>query len=191
MRLWQSRTWATFTITVVPLKQDHLVAPVELVGFAWRKAQRDVSPPLSIARVPCSTVWRNAARHRSRRHTACPRSSSKIRINVSCSRADLAAFAARNPSSSDAQPPSFGRGCTGRSYLKDVSPDRSTFRTVFRDTFRSRAISLIVLPLMKCSRRIRRNRLHDQHPPPPASFQSRQRNRPNWRGSILDADPPA
>jgi hypothetical protein len=26
---------------------------------------------------------------------------------------------------------------------------------VFRDTFRSRAISLIVLPLMKCSRRIR------------------------------------
>ncbi|MDR6305651.1 hypothetical protein GGQ85_003375 [Nitrobacter vulgaris] len=31
----------------------------------------------------------------------------------------------------------------------------STFRTVFRDTFRSRAISLIVLPLMKCSRRIR------------------------------------
>ncbi|WP_210268585.1 MULTISPECIES: hypothetical protein, partial [unclassified Bradyrhizobium] len=29
-----------------------------------------------------------------------------------------------------------------------------------------------------------RNRLHDQHPQPPASFQSRQRNRPNWRGRI-------
>jgi hypothetical protein len=39
--------------------------------------------------------------------------------------------------------------------IHEVSPDLSTFRTVFRDTFRSRAISLIVLPLMKCSRRIR------------------------------------
>jgi hypothetical protein len=37
----------------------------------------------------------------------------------------------------------------------DVAPDRSTLWTVFRDTFRSRAITLIVLPLMKCSRRIR------------------------------------
>jgi hypothetical protein len=35
--------------------------------------------------------------------------------------------------------PSFGRGCTCRSYSKEVSPDLSTFRTVFRDTFRSRA----------------------------------------------------
>jgi hypothetical protein len=36
-----------------------------------------------------------------------------------------------------------------------------------------------------------RNRLHDQHPQPPASFQSRQRNSPFCRGSILDADPSA
>src|ERR1700752_5303097 len=36
-----------------------------------------------------------------------------------------------------------------------------------------------------------RNRLHDQHPPPPALLRSRQRNRPTCRGSILDADPPA
>src|SRR5580704_3662220 len=42
-----------------------------------------------------------------------------------------------------------------RSYSNDVTPERSTLRTVFRDTFRSRAISLIVLPLRKCSRRIR------------------------------------
>src|ERR1700737_5452820 len=60
-----------------------------------------------------------------------------------------------NPSSSAAHRPSFGRGCTTRSYSNEVSPDLSTFRTVFRDTFRSRAISLIVLPLMKCSRLIR------------------------------------
>jgi hypothetical protein len=29
------------------------------------------------------------------------------------------------------------------------------------------------------------NRLHDQHPRPPTSLQSRQRNRPIYRGSIL------
>src|SRR6202035_5818706 len=34
-----------------------------------------------------------------------------------------------------------------------------------------------------------RNRLHDKHPQPPASFESRQPNRPTYRGSILDADP--
>jgi hypothetical protein len=47
--------------------------------------------------------------------------------------------------------PSFGRGWTFRWYSNAVSPDRSTLRTVLRDTFRSRAISLIVLPLIKCS----------------------------------------
>ena len=40
-------------------------------------------------------------------------------------------------------------------YSKEVAPDRRTFRTVFRDTFRSRAISLIGLPLTRCSRLIR------------------------------------
>src|SRR5882724_12417025 len=40
-------------------------------------------------------------------------------------------------------------------YSKDVAPDRRTFRTVFRDTFSSRAISLIDLPLTQCSRLIR------------------------------------
>src|SRR5712664_3019886 len=40
-------------------------------------------------------------------------------------------------------------------YSKEVAPDRRTFRTVFRDTFRSRAISLIDLPLIRCSRLIR------------------------------------
>src|SRR6202035_203082 len=34
-----------------------------------------------------------------------------------------------------------------------------------------------------------RNRRHDKHPQPPASFESRQPNRPTYRGSILDADP--
>ena len=73
----------------------------------------------------------------------------------------------------------------------DRTSDRTGVRTVFRDTLRSRAISLIVLPLRKCSRRNPPNRLHCQHSPPPASNQSEQRIRPNGRGSILDADNPA
>src|ERR1700685_1129399 len=78
-----------------------------------------------------------------------------------------------------------------RSYSKDVAPDRSTLRTVFRDTFRSRAISLIVLPLMKCSRRIRPIVSTVSIPPTPRLDQSEQRIRPTFRGSILDADPRA
>src|SRR5215813_619841 len=53
------------------------------------------------------------------------------------------------------QPPSFGRGCTARAYSKIVAPERRTLRTVFRDTFSSRTICLIDLPLTKCSRLIR------------------------------------
>jgi len=34
------------------------------------------------------------------------------------------------------------------------------------------------------------NRLHNQHPPPPASRQSGQPNKPEIGESILDADPP-
>ena len=44
------------------------------------------------------------------------------------------------------------------------SPHLSTFRTVFRDTFGSRAISLIVLPFDEVLAPNPRNRLHDQHP---------------------------
>ena len=40
MRLWQSRTWATFTVTVAPLSKTIFVAPIELIGFARSKAQR-------------------------------------------------------------------------------------------------------------------------------------------------------
>ena len=43
----------------------------------------------------------------------------------------------------------------GRYNVSRPNADRASAVTVFRDTFRSRAISLIVLPLMKCSRRIR------------------------------------
>src|SRR5258708_19123429 len=113
-----------------------------------------------------------------------------MRISVSCSRAALVSFRASSSSRSVVHRPSFGSGWTSRSYARDVSPDRSILRTVFRDTRRSRAICLIVLPLTKCSRRIRPIVSTASIPPPPASNQSEQRIRPNWRGSILDADNP-
>src|SRR5258708_2613261 len=113
-----------------------------------------------------------------------------MRISVSCSRAALVSFRASSSSRSVVHRPSFGSGWTSRSYARDVSPDRSILRTVFRDTRRSRASCLIVLPLTKCSRRIRPIVSTVSIPPPPASNQSEQRIRPNWRGSILDADNP-
>src|SRR5580693_1094366 len=113
-----------------------------------------------------------------------------MRISVSRSRPALVVFPASSSSRSAVHRPSFGSGWTSRSYSKDVSPDRSTLRTVFRDTLRSREICLIVLPLTKCSRRIRPIVSTVSIPPPPASNQSEQRIRPSWRGSILDADNP-
>src|SRR3954454_13701061 len=114
-----------------------------------------------------------------------------MRISVNCSRKGLVALPSSSSSSSAVHRPSFGRGCTSRSYSAEVAPDRRTLRTVFRDTLRSRAISLIVLPLRKCSRRIRPIVSTVSIPPPPASNQSEQRIRPDGRGSILDADNPA
>jgi hypothetical protein len=67
----------------------------------------------------------------------------------------LVALPSNSTSRSEVHRASFGRGWTVRSYSKDVSPDRKTRRTVFLDTPTSLAISLIVLPLTKCSRRIR------------------------------------
>jgi hypothetical protein len=49
------------------------------------------------------------------------------------------------------------------------SPDRSTLRTAFRDTFRSREISLIVLPFDEVLAPNPANRL-----PPTACFESKQ-----------------
>lgn len=50
---------------------------------------------------------------------------------------------------------------------------------------RDRGRALIVLPLMECSRRITQS-----SPRPPAPLQSRQRNGPTYRGSILDRRSP-
>ena len=94
--------------------QDDLMAPVELVGFSRRERQRHKGA----RRIACmfarplpgiASEGVIAARIPS------PRSSSKIRIRVSRSRADLTTFAASIRSSCSFQVPSFGRGCTSRS----------------------------------------------------------------------------
>ena len=135
--------------------QHDLVAPVELVGLARRKAQRHIgfrrrrpaldAPLLGVApdRVVAALVAEPAQlledpdQRQPLARRLPPRSSNSSRSRSPC------------------QAPSFGRGCTARSYSNDVAPDRRTFRTVFRDTFSSRTISLIDLPLTRCSRLIR------------------------------------
>jgi len=62
---------------------------------------------------------------------------------------------------------------------------------VFRDTFRSRAISLVVLPLMKCSRRIRAIVFTISIPPTTCFVPKQAAQQTNLEEVILDADPPA
>ena len=171
--------------------QHDLVAPVELVGLARRKAQRHIGRRRRLPRAPCPAP--GVAPHRVvAAVVASARAAPRRSGSASAARAPASPRSpASSRSSSAVHGPSFGRGWTSRSYANAVSPDRSTLRTVFRDTFSSRAISLIVLPLTKMLAPDPRNRLHAQHPPPPASNQSGQRIRPIRRGSILDADPPA
>jgi hypothetical protein len=105
--------------------------------------------------------------------------------------AALAALPPGSASSSSVQRPSFGRGWTSRSYSNDVSPDRSTLRTVFRDTLRSRAISLIVLPLKEMLAPNPADRLHCQRSPT-TRFESKQAaHQANRRGSIFGRRSPA
>src|SRR5215217_2178697 len=100
----------------------------------------------------------------------------------------FAAFPVNSSSRTAVHRPSFRRGWTFRSYSKEVAPERSTFRTVFRDTLRARTISLIVLPLRKCSRRIRPI-VSTVSIPPTARFESkRAAHQPNLQGSKLHAE---
>src|SRR6266446_4956952 len=103
-------------------------------------------------------------------------------MSVRCSRAALASFPASSASSSAVHRPSFGRGWTSRSFANDVAPDRTTLRTVFRDTRRSRAISLIALPLRKYSRRIRPIVSTVRIPHHPRLIRRGQRITPHGRG---------
>ena len=111
-----------------------------------------------------------------------------MRISVNRSRAGASAFAVSNRSSASVHGPSFGRGWTSRHSENAVSPDRRIRRTVLRDRCRVRADLLDRLPLAQMLAPYPTDRLHNQHPPPPASRQSRQPTKPEIGGSILDAD---
>ena len=145
----------------------------------------------SIARAPCSTVWRNDARRRNRRHS---RARAALRRSGSTSAARERAWLRSLPATRRVLWPiahSFGRGWTNRSYSNEVSPDLSTFRTMFRHTFRSRASSLIVSPLMKCSRRIRAIVSTISIPNHLLRSKGGSAIDQPIGGAILDADPPA
>jgi hypothetical protein len=164
-----------------PVDQHHLVAPVELVGLTRRKAQRHegggrrrcllAAPATGIAadRIVAALV-------------AEPANSSKTRISVSRSRTALVSFDARRPSRAACHGPILGRGWRSRSYSKAVAPERTTLRTVFRDTCRSRTISLIVLPCTKNSRRIRAIVSTHFIPRHPSRPKDRQCAKANYQG---------
>src|SRR5262249_32825472 len=112
--------------------------------------------------------------------------------SVSRSRTGFASLLESIRSRSARHDPSFGRGCTVRRYSKEVAPERRTLRTVFRDTFSSRTISLIDLPLTKRSRLIRAIVSTTNIPPTTRSNPERvSLHVTAQRRSKLDADHPS
>ena len=172
--------------------QHDLVAPVELVGLARREAQRHEGRRR--CRAARAVPARGVAPHRvvAALDSRAPRSSSKTRISVSRSRAGFAWLATQQPSSSAFHGPSFGSGCTSRSYSNAVAPERSTLRTVFRETCSSRTDLLDRLAPHEVLAPDPRDRVHALHPPPPVPITrtGSLASAAHFRGSILDADPP-
>ncbi len=171
------------------IEQHNLVAPVELVGFTWRKTQWDIgcSGRLSTLFGPCPRI----ATHRV---VATVISSSPELFEDPDQRQLFTRGLDRVACQQHAKfcrPPAELRsrldhtlileGCLSRpQHLADRVP---RYLQVTRDLFDRLALDKVLAPNA-------RNRLHDQHPPPPAPFESRQRNSPTYGGSILDADPP-
>src|SRR5216683_8069901 len=172
------------------IEQNNLVAPVELVGFTWRKAQWDIGcgGRLSTLFGPCPRI----ATHR----VVATIISSSAQLFEDPDQRQLFTRGldrvACQQRAKFCRPPAELRsrldhtlileGCLSRpQHFADRIP---RYVQVTRDLFDRLALDKVLAPNP-------RNRLHDQHPPPPAPFESRQRNSPTYRGSILDADPPA
>src|SRR6202795_1197511 len=172
------------------IQQNHLVAPVELVGFSRRKAQRDVgcSRRLSALLAPPSGVTTHGV-------VATVIATPAQLFKDPDQRQLLASSLARIPSQQSVElcfPSSqlrpwldhtlvLERGLARPQHLPHRVP---RYLQVPGDLLDRLALDEVLAPNPG-------NRLHDQHSQPPASLQSRQRNRPTCRGSILDADPPA
>ncbi len=119
-----------------------------------------------------------------------PAQASKIRIRVSRSRGGLPAFAVSIRSRWSRQGPSLGKAAPRARRRNAVAPERMTLRTVLRETCRSRTMSLIARPAGEEPRRMRANRVHALHPPPPVRSSRRAVCKSKLQGSELDADPP-
>src|SRR5271166_2357326 len=107
-----------------------------------------------------------------------------MRISVNRSRAGASAFAVSNRSSASVHGPSFGRGWDlafigERRLPRPQDPPHRVARQMQgpRDL-------LDRLPLAQMLAPYPTDRLHNQHPPPPASRQSRQPTKPEIGGSI-------
>jgi hypothetical protein len=136
------------------IQEDDLVAPIELVGLPGSEARRDIgrsrclamllgpSPGPAAQRIVATIIAAPAELLED------PDQRQLLASRFGCvTLQQFVEFSRRLPN--------FGRGWIVHSCANDVSPARSTRRTVFRDTSRSRVISLIVLPLAKRSCRIR------------------------------------
>src|SRR4051812_47767432 len=171
-------------------QQDDPVAPVELIGFAWGKAQRDISgrgrlpaffaPPPGVTphRIVTAVIAAAAQLFEDpdqrqlftsrfgrvrRQHPVklyCPSTQLWPRLHL---------------------PLVLEGGLSRPQHLPNRVPRHLQVTGNLLDRL---ALDEVLAPDPG-------NRLHDQHPPPPALLRSRQRNRPTYRGSILDADPPA
>ena len=174
------------------IEQDDFMAPVELIGFSRRKTQRDVS--------------RSRGLHSPLLHRQALTAHGVVTTVIAApaglledpdQRQLLASGLGRIPCQQPVEfccpsvPASVAAGQHARTRMRS-RPTSAPSGTVFRDTFRSRAISLIVLPLIQVLAPYPGNCLHDQHPRPPASITKQAaQHEPTCRGSFLDADPPA
>jgi hypothetical protein len=135
------------------IQQSHVLATVELVGLLWAQSSGGCKPRRRIARVLapspgvtpyCIVTPANSA---STLLFEDPHLRQLFTSGFGHVRRQKP-FKFRRPSAR------FGRCRTNRSYSNEVSSDFSTLQSVFRNTYRSRAIK-IVLPSMKCSCSIR------------------------------------
>jgi hypothetical protein len=172
-----------------PVHHNDLVAPVELIGLARRKRQR----------------------HKGIRRRACIRLRPASRITAD---GVIAAVVSERPqlleNPDQGQPLSRRRFDVRRQQPIELLFPSSEFRarlhlTLIRKRRLVRAQDLTNriagqpqvacdlldrLALDKILAPYPTDRRHNQHPPPPASCQSRQPNKSKIAGSILDADPP-
>lgn len=165
------------------IEQDNFMAPVELVGFAWGKAQRDIShrgrlpaffaPPPGVTPHGIVTAVIAAAAQLFEDPDQCQLFTSRFgrvrrqqSVKLYCPSSQLWPRLHL--------PLVLERDLSRPQHLPNRVPRHLQ---VTGDLLDRLALDEVLAPDPG-------NRLHDQHPPPPASFQSRQRNRPICRMTI-------